>query len=83
MTTEDTREHYYKQEKSLAPHFSYLQERKDLLSRDDVLKIHNQAQIYGGSFEKAITVALIRADRDNQLKLQSQFMDIFNKFLEI
>jgi len=53
------------------------------LTQDEVLKINNQAQIYGGSFEKAITVALIRADRDNQLKLQSQFMDIFNKFLEI
>ena len=53
------------------------------LTQDEVLKIHNQAQIYGGSFEKAITLALIRADRYNQLKLQSQFMDIFNKFLKL
>jgi len=54
-----------------------------MLTQDEVLKIHNQAQIYGGSFEKAITLALIRADRYNQLKLQSQFMDIFNKFLKL
>lgn len=69
MTTEEKTAKYYKQ--------------KEMLTEDEVLKIHNQAQIYGGSFEKAITVALIRADRDNQLRLQSQFMDIFNKFLKL
>jgi len=69
MTTEEKTAKYYKQ--------------KETLTQDEVLKIHNQAQIYGGSFEKAITVALIRADRDNQLRLQSQFMDIFNKFLKL
>lgn len=69
MTTQDNTAKYYKQ--------------KEMLTQDEVLKIHNQAQIYGGSFEKAITVALIRADKDNSLRLQSQFMNIFNKFLEI
>lgn len=69
MTTQDNTAKYYKQ--------------KEILTQDEVLKIHNQAQIYGGSFEKAITVALIRADKDNSLRLQSQFMDIFNKFLSI
>jgi len=69
MTIEEKTAKYYKQ--------------KETLTQYEVLKIHNQAQKYGGSFEKAITVALIRADRDNQLKLQSQFMDIFNKFLKL
>lgn len=69
MTTQDNTAKYYKQ--------------KEMLTQDEVLKIHNQAQIYGGSFEKAITVALIRADKDNSLRLQSQFMDIFNKFLKL
>ena len=54
-----------------------------MLTQDEVLKIHDQAQKYGGSFEKAITVALIRADIDNQLRLQSEFMDIFNIFLKL
>lgn len=69
MTTQDNTAKYYKQ--------------KEMLTQDEILKIHNQAQIYGGSFEKAITVALIRADKDNSLRLQSQFMDIFNKFLKL
>lgn len=52
-----------------------------IFDQNQKVDIFDNAQRYGGSFAKALTLALIKADTDNQIKLESQFYDLFEKYL--
>lgn len=54
---------------------------KPQLTNKQIQTIHNNAKIWGGSFEKAITEALRLADMENQIKLEKEFIELFNKIL--
>lgn len=52
-----------------------------MYTRNQILTIHENAQKYGGSFIRALTEALMRADQINAQKLQLSFSDDFEKYL--
>lgn len=52
-----------------------------MYTRNQILTIYENAQKYGGSFMKALTEALMRADQNNAKKLQLSFSDQFEKYL--
>ena len=51
-------------------------------TRSQILEIYENAQKNGGSFMKALTEALMRADLENAEKLQSLFKKDFDHYLK-
>ena len=52
-----------------------------MYTRNEVVTIYENAQKYGGSFMKALTDALMKADAENQQKLENEFKKDFKRYL--
>lgn len=52
-----------------------------MFTHDEKIDIHINGQRFGGSFAKALTDALIKADLTNQRKLENEFSELFLRYL--
>jgi len=50
---------------------------------DDLQQTVMAMLVYGGSFDKALAAAALRADPDNLRKLQEAFGDLFQKYADV